>query len=158
MFVWFRFIHISVAIGRNKRLVPTMALCSTIPVINLEGVEKHCESSQFNKSDYGPRTYVCWGLPADHDRLGSTNLHLDMSDACNVIDNVTRPEGTTEECDNKGDKRLHSLGDYTLMDVCHLCLAVAAAIATSNQIRPMQIGLGCPREGNDTNWICSKDP
>ncbi len=50
----------------------------------------------FARPDLGPKMYIAYGN-ALHPGTGSTNLHIDMSDACNVMVYVGLPEGENRE-------------------------------------------------------------
>ena len=50
----------------------------------------------FARPDLGPKMYIAYGN-ALHPGTGSTNLHIDMSDACNLMLHVGLPENESAE-------------------------------------------------------------
>jgi len=63
----------------------------------------------FIKPDLGPKMYIAYG-DGNHLEKGTTNLHLDISDAVNVMVHVGVPKNCDVESHNKGsqsvDKKL----------------------------------------------------
>ena len=58
----------------------------------------------FVRPDLGPKMYIAYGN-ALHPEVGTTNLHIDMSDACNVMVYVGIPEdGNRDEHVREGLK------------------------------------------------------
>uniref|UniRef100_A0A8C7G7L2 Lysine-specific demethylase n=1 Tax=Oncorhynchus kisutch TaxID=8019 RepID=A0A8C7G7L2_ONCKI len=63
----------------------------------------------FVRPDLGPKMYNAYGLIETEDRsVGTTNLHLDVSDAVNVMVYVGIPEGEGEHTDIAGCKEVMS--------------------------------------------------
>ncbi|XP_074529789.1 lysine-specific demethylase 3B isoform X2 [Halichoeres trimaculatus] len=64
----------------------------------------------FVRPDLGPKMYNAYGLTSSEDRkVGTTNLHLDVSDAVNVMVYVGIPQGEgdqEQEADNSGRKEV----------------------------------------------------
>ena len=50
----------------------------------------------FVKPDLGPKMYIAYGSTV-HPSVGTTNLHLDISDAVNVMVHTGIPEGIDQE-------------------------------------------------------------
>ena len=51
----------------------------------------------FVRPDLGPKMYIAYGNALSPDSTGSTNLHLDMSDACNLMIHVGLPKDCDQE-------------------------------------------------------------
>lgn len=73
----------------------------------------------FVRPDLGPKMYIAYGN-ALYPHIGSTNLHIDMSDACNLMVYVGIPtDGATQEhiqvCHRYHNK-------ITRISILHQCL------------------------------------
>lgn len=55
----------------------------------------------FVRPDLGPKMYTAYGSPV-HPSAGTTNLHLDVSDAVNVMIHVGIPKDVDRDMCNRG--------------------------------------------------------